>query len=171
MRDQREEQGEDEGAEEAGGAAKGSASIIIFYALPCIHSKFLSYVVSNQKRRLRLDLCSVKNWNTEFKVRDLIPLHKVLKISDLNENKDAADDFEDNSIHFPDNDDKEEEGEFIRRRKRQTGKPSSSDKAIELAVFVDDDLYDKEISDTGLANPVASITNLVYTYLNSVGIE
>lgn len=48
------------------------------------------------------------------------------------------------------------------RKKRQ----SSGDKAIELAVFVDDDMYLREVAKS--SDPVADIQDLVFTYLNSV---
>ncbi len=50
------------------------------------------------------------------------------------------------------------------RRKRQA---SDSDKAIELAVFVDDVVYDNERSARN-RDPIAAIQAVVFTYLNSV---
>ncbi len=54
-----------------------------------------------------------------------------------------------------------------RRRKRAAAAASKPDKAIELAVFVDDDLYAKE-KETASGDPIAAVKDLVFTYLNSV---
>ena len=56
-----------------------------------------------------------------------------------------------------------DEPKFQRRRKRDL-KPQ---KAIEIAVFVDDDLYKKTVED-GANNPEVEIQNLVFAYMNSV---
>ena len=54
------------------------------------------------------------------------------------------------------------------RRKRDLLAPK---KVIEIAVFVDDDLYKKTVSDAGSkADPVEAIQNLVFAYMNSVSI-
>ena len=54
------------------------------------------------------------------------------------------------------------------RRKRDLLAPK---KVIEIAVFVDDELYKKTESDAGAkANPVEAIQNLVFAYMNSVSI-
>ena len=55
-----------------------------------------------------------------------------------------------------------------KRRRRRRKRSSSTDKAIELAVFVDDDLYRKEKKAAGDNDPIAAIQDLVFTYLNSV---
>ena len=65
-------------------------------------------------------------------------------------------------------DDDVEDGDrefFVRRRKKRA---ANKDKAIELAVFVDDDLYAQEKAANGNADPVSKIQELVFTYLNSV---
>ena len=54
------------------------------------------------------------------------------------------------------------------RRKRDLLAPK---KVIEIAVFVDDELYKKTVSDAGSkADPVEAIQNLVFAYMNSVSI-
>ena len=59
-----------------------------------------------------------------------------------------------------------DEPKFQRRRKRDL-KPQ---KAIEIAVFVDDDLYKKTVED-GANNPEVEIQNLVFAYMNSVSVK
>ena len=59
-----------------------------------------------------------------------------------------------------------------RRRKRQTSNnvndsPENNQKAIEIAVFVDDDLYYKT-KKANSGDPIEAIQNLVFAYLNSV---
>ena len=56
-----------------------------------------------------------------------------------------------------------------RRRKRQTSNNvnDNSQKAIEIAVFVDDDLYYKT-KKANSGDPIEAIQNLVFAYLNSV---
>ena len=51
------------------------------------------------------------------------------------------------------------------RRKRDASR--RRDRAIEIAVFVDDVVYDNE-RDAGASDPVAVIQDIVFTYLNSV---
>ena len=56
------------------------------------------------------------------------------------------------------------------RQKRQTGNNNANDfyeKAIEIAVFVDDDLYYKT-KKSSAGDPIEEIQNLVFAYLNSV---
>ena len=52
------------------------------------------------------------------------------------------------------------------RRKRATGTGRRRDKAIEIAVFVDDVVYENERASE--SDPVAVIQDIVFTYLNSV---
>ena len=56
-----------------------------------------------------------------------------------------------------------------RRRKRQASNNvnDNSQKAIEIAVFVDDDLYYKT-KKANSGDPIEAIQNLVFAYLNSV---
>ena len=53
------------------------------------------------------------------------------------------------------------------RRKRAADSSRRRDRAIEIAVFVDDVVYDNE-RDAGANDPVAVIQDIVFTYLNSV---
>lgn len=55
-------------------------------------------------------------------------------------------------------------GAFVRRRRKRS---NADQKAIELAVFVDDDLYQLEV-DSGVDDPIQDIQDVVFTYLNSV---
>lgn len=53
-----------------------------------------------------------------------------------------------------------------RRRRRKKRASGSSVKSIEIAVFVDDELYNNEKDNHD--DPVAGIQDIVFTYLNSV---
>ena len=58
--------------------------------------------------------------------------------------------------------DQNDDQSFFQRRKRDL-----SEKSIEIAVFVDDELYQKTVKD-GATDPIEDIQNLVFAYMNSV---
>jgi hypothetical protein len=61
----------------------------------------------------------------------------------------------------------------LNRQKRKILTKNTDDKVIELAVFVDDDLYKftkKETDKTG-GDPIERIQDVVYAYLNAVSLR
>lgn len=62
----------------------------------------------------------------------------------------------------------EEEETDMMRKKRQIENEIEYQKAIEIAVFVDDEVYRKTKMDTNVEDPIEEIQNLVFAYMNSV---
>ena len=56
---------------------------------------------------------------------------------------------------------------FEKKRRKRSSTLSEFQKAIEIAVFVDDDMY-RKATESSTRDPVDEIQNLVFTYLNSV---
>lgn len=72
------------------------------------------------------------------------------------------------AVLLKNNEEGNESKAFIRKRKKRS---ASSDKAIELAVFVDDELYYNEKEASNSEDVILRIQNIVFTFLNAVQIS
>ena len=140
--------------------------------------------------------CGIKPWNVKKMKRprqDAILLNELGRRDEASDDDNHVIDFEEMAKELEDDDAEEEDGvdewglsgafysgrkarvsHFNKgayrghvRRKRATSSNKRRDRAIEIAVFVDDVVYDNE-RDAGASDPVAVIQDIVFTYLNSV---
>ena len=139
--------------------------------------------------------CGIKPWNVKKMKRprqDAILLNELERREEASHDDNHVIDFEEMAKELDDDDAEDDSGNkwglsgafysgrkarvshFNKgayrghvRRKRATSSSKRRDRAIEIAVFVDDVVYDNE-RDAGARDPVAVIQDIVFTYLNSV---